>query len=370
MRFLLACGGTAGHINPAIAVADALRQLLPDCEILFAGSGRPLEKRLIPAAGYELTNIEMRGLERGFSPKKLGRNAKAAAMLLTASRRADKLIKSFAPDAAIGTGGYICYPVLRAAAKAGIPTVMHESNVRPGLTVKLLSGIVMRVYAAFPGAEDEYRNPGRVYALATPVSPSFSRYTRGRARREMGIPDDIPVVVSFWGSLGASGMNAMMPEFIGRNLRDGAFRHIHAVGSDAGAEALKNAVSPDGALSELEDIRAYIDDMPRVMAAADLVLCRAGGSTLAELSALGRAAVLIPSPYVANDEQTLNAGAVVRAGGAVRVTEAESTGGTLYETVTELLREPGRISQMEERQRGLGAADAAERLAEEIISML
>ncbi|MDR1328989.1 MAG: UDP-N-acetylglucosamine--N-acetylmuramyl-(pentapeptide) pyrophosphoryl-undecaprenol N-acetylglucosamine transferase, partial [Oscillospiraceae bacterium] len=288
MKFLLAAGGSAGHINPAIAIADALRRALPGCGILFAGAGRKAENKLVPEAGYELVNIEMRGLKRGLSPKDIGYNVRAAAMLLTASRRAERLIASYAPDAAIGTGGYICYPVLKAAAKAGIPTALHESNAEPGLTARLLSGVVTRVFTAFPKSAEQYRqagykDPARVSALGTPVKASFSEYTRERARDELGIRADETVVASFWGSLGASGMNERMKGFIARNIREleagRGFRHIHAAGSEQAAAVLKEAVPPDGKPPDFIDIRAYIDDMPRVMASADLVLCRAGGST-------------------------------------------------------------------------------------------
>jgi UDP-N-acetylglucosamine--N-acetylmuramyl-(pentapeptide) pyrophosphoryl-undecaprenol N-acetylglucosamine transferase len=361
-------------LNPAIATADALRRALPGCGILFAGAGREMERRLVPQAGYELANIEMRGIKRGFSPEKLAYNIKAAAMLITASRRARALVGGFAPDAAVGMGGYICYPVLKAAARAGAVTILHESNAEPGLAARMLSGTVTRVFTAFPGREGRYADPSRVGVVGTPVRESFLRYTRASARRELGIGEAESVVVSFWGSLGASGMNERMKGFIARNMRERAlgrgFRHIHAAGSAAAAESLKKAVFPDGRAPDFIDIRAYIDDMPRVMAGADLALCRAGGSTLAELSAIGRAAVLVPSPYVANDEQTENARAVRDNGGAVMLGEAESTGDTLYEAAAGLLRDRERLREMEERQRALGAPGAAGRLADEIIALL
>lgn len=369
-RFLIAAAGSAGHINPALATADALRRLLPDCEILFVGAGRAMEKKLVPQAGYELRNIEMQGLSRGFTPKKIAYNFTSAKLLATATRRAEELINEYKPDAAIGLGGYICYPVLRTAAKRGIPTVMHESNAEPGLTMKLLSGIVSRVFTAYPNTESLYKVPERVTTIGTPVRDGFADYARSRARLELGIASDENVVVSFWGSLGASGMNEKMKAFITRNMRESSFRHIHAVGSENGAEALKKAVSGDLPLPQTIEIRPYIEDMPRVMAAADLVLCRAGGSTLAELSALGRAAVLVPSPYVSNNEQAHNAAAVETAGGAVVADEAESTGESLYETVKAMLSTSRILEKMEDAQRSLGAADAANTLAAEVIKLL
>jgi len=370
MKFLLAAAGSGGHINPAIATADALRALIPDCHIMFVGAGRPMEKKLVPQAGYELTNIEMQGISRGLNPKKLAYNVNSAKMLLTANRRAAELINEYKPDAVIGTGGYICYPVLRTAVKAGIPTAIHESNAQPGLTIKMLSGMVSRVFTAYGGTEQFYRDPRRVKCIGTPVRQGFSDYTRARARLELGIAEDENVVVSMWGSLGASGMNEKMKAFITRNMREHAFRHIHAVGTEKGAETLRAAVAGDLPLPGNIEIRPYIDDMARVMAAANLIMSRSGGSTLAELSALGRAAVLVPSPYVSNDEQAHNAQAVEAAGGAVVATEADSTGDSLFEMVSALLKTPRIIEKMEEAQKSLGAADAASKFAEEIIALL
>ena len=370
MKFMLACGGSAGHINPAIATADALRKLLPGCGILFVGAGRSMEKKLIPQAGYELRNIEMLGLSRGLSPKKLKHNAAAAIKLATASRRAEKLIREFQPDVVIGTGGYICYPVLKAASKAKIPTVLHESNAVPGLTTKLLAPVADKIFVSFEESIKLYKDATKVNTIATPVRASFMRYTRERARHDLALNDETLVVVSFWGSLGASGMNEIMKSFIAQNIKTAAFHHIHAVGTQEGAQALIKEVTNGEKLPEHVDIRAYIDDMPCVMAAADLALCRAGGSTLAELSALGRAAVLIPSPYVANDHQTPNAAAMAAGGGAIVVSETECNGQTLYEAVTDILSDKQRLRDMEEHQRALGANDAAARFAEEIAALL
>lgn len=370
MKFMLVCGGSAGHINPAIATADALRNLLPGCGILFVGAGRSMEKKLIPDAGYELENIEMLGLSRGLSPKKLKRNVEAALKLATASRRAEKLLREYEPNVVIGTGGYICYPVLKAAAKAGIPTVLHESNAVPGLTTKLLVPVCSRVFTSFEGSEALYKDPAKIEIMATPVRASFMRYTRERARHDLSITNEKPVVVSFWGSLGASGMNEIMKDFIARNLEEGAFRHIHAVGSKEGAGELKIHVGGGNPLPDFVDIRPYIDDMPCVMAAADLVLCRAGGSTLAELSALGRAAVLVPSPYVTNDHQSSNASAMAAGGGAIVVTEPDCTGEELYRKVKDIVRDDARLRAMEECQRAIGARESAVRFAEEIIAIM
>ena len=174
MKFLFACGGTAGHINPALAIANELCRMMPDTKILFVGAENAMEKELVPKAGYELVNIRMSGLKRGFYPGDLIYNAKTLRNLVLAGSKTSEIIQGFAPDAVIGTGGYICYPVLRKAAHMGIPTIVHESNAVPGLTTKLLSTIVDRVLVSFPGLENTYRRPERVVFTGTPVRGGFN----------------------------------------------------------------------------------------------------------------------------------------------------------------------------------------------------
>ncbi|MDR2502125.1 MAG: UDP-N-acetylglucosamine--N-acetylmuramyl-(pentapeptide) pyrophosphoryl-undecaprenol N-acetylglucosamine transferase, partial [Oscillospiraceae bacterium] len=236
MKFLIACGGTAGHINPGLAAADALRALLPGSDFLFVGSGRKMESKLVPEAGYKLRNIVMRGLERGISPKTLVSDAQALWLLVSASRKAAKLVREFAPDFVLGTGGYICYPVLTAAARLGIKTAIHESNAVPGLTSKLLSGKVTRVFTAFEGMGMLFSASDRVVATGTPVRSDFFGYNREKARKELGIDADTRLVVSFWGSLGASKMNEVMAEMIRRNAERRAFCQIHAIGGASDIE--------------------------------------------------------------------------------------------------------------------------------------
>ena len=367
MKFLFACGGTAGHINPALAVAYELRQIMPDAEIEFVGSGRELENKLVPAAGYKLTNIKMSGLKRGFSPGKIIYNVKTVKNLTLAGRQAGKIIRGFKPDAVIGTGGYICYPVLKKAAQMKIPTLVHESNAVPGLTTKLLSACVDKVLVSFPGFEDQYKRPQRVIVTGTPVRRGFGDRDAGALKS-----DSKQLVVSFWGSLGAQHMNEMMAEFIKLNIDGGQFNHIHAAGGKSGAEKLKSHLESLGVSEKLPrgvEIREYIDDMPLVMSAADIVLCRAGASTIAELTALGKPAVLVPSPYVTNNHQQINAKQIEKAGGAVMLPEKDCTGAVLYDTVLSILRDKDRLQSMSDAQKKLGNPGASSIIAKLIVSM-
>jgi UDP-N-acetylglucosamine--N-acetylmuramyl-(pentapeptide) pyrophosphoryl-undecaprenol N-acetylglucosamine transferase len=372
MKFLFACGGTAGHINPAIALADELRRTVPDSRILFVGSGRRLENKLIPEAGYTIENITVSGFERGISPNKLVRNIKTIRNLTTAAAQSEAIIGRFKPDAVIGTGGYVCYPVLKKAARKGIPTFVHESNAIPGLTTKMLSGIVNKVLVAFPDVEHYYKHPDKIIFTGTPVRAGFIPQNKNDARLLLGI-DGRPLVVSFWGSLGAERMNEIIADFMALNMSSKLFNHIHATGgSEAVTEALIRRVrdkSASGHIPQWVDIRTYIYNMPSVMAASDLVLCRAGASTIAELTYMGKPAILVPSPYVTNNHQEKNALQLGRTGGAIVISEKECTGEILYQKTASLLKNKDELSVMSDAMKGAGVPDSAKKIAELIISM-
>ncbi len=371
MRFLFVCGGTAGHINPALAVAGKLKSMFPDAGFLFVGSGRALEKRLVPAAGYELENIHMTGFTRGISLRALRENAVTAKNLVLSRHDSKRIIKEFRPSIVIGMGGYVCYPVLKEAHAMGIPTVMHESNAVPGLTTKLLSGTVDRVMVAFRDVEHLYKKPERVIMTGTPVRQDFWLKTKEEARRSLGL-DDRPLAVSFWGSLGASHMNEIMADFIALNVKTGALQQIHSTGGgDAGREKLLANLKARGVdnLPGYVDIRPYIDDMGLVMTAADVVLCRAGASTLAELTAMGKPSVLVPSPNVTDNHQEKNARALENSGAAKVITEDNCTGQSLYDAVTAMLS-GGALEEMSRSALAAGVKDADERIVKTILSLI
>ena len=371
MRFLLTCAGTAGHINPAIAVADALKRAVPDAEFLFIGSGREMENRLIPAAGYEIRNIRVTGLERSLGLRAAVSRVRTVRNLIRGRREAGKILREFRPDAVIGTGGYVCFSVLRSAKAKGIPCFIHESNAVPGLTTKLLTGTADRIFTAFPGTESFYRKPEKVTFAGTPVRSGFISMTKEEARRQKGW-DDGNVVVSFWGSLGASVCNRCTAEAIALNEREGRYRLIHATGEDGYGAFLESlsglGLDPDGL--EFAEVKPYIHDMPVVMQAADLVMCRSGASTLAELTAIGKPAVLIPSPYVTDNHQEKNAKRLTDTGGAVMLREADCTGRLLHETVTGLLADGERLARMSENIRSAGVPDSADRITRCILGLL
>lgn len=371
MNFLFTCGGTAGHINPALAVAGRLREIVPDCGILFVGANGRMETDLVPRAGYDILTVEVTNLHRSLKPSEIAYNIKSLSNVVSATRSAKKIVQDFQPDVAIGTGGYVCYPVLKAAAQLGVPTVVHESNAVPGLTTKMLADVVDRIMVGFEESRQHYSDPGRVAVTGTPVRGAFSACPKAEARARLGLPVDKPLVVSVWGSLGARYMNETMTDVIALACAEPAFTLIHSAGKlgyERMAAALAEKCSKDPKTCGM-DVRPYIYDMPLVMDAADLVLCRAGASTLAELTCIGKPAILVPSPNVTNNHQERNARVLERAGGAKVLLEGEFTAETLYAAVCELLNDPRQLSEMGANMKAAGVPDATERIAETILEL-
>ena len=371
MRFVLTCGGTAGHINPALAVAGRLKELVPDSEFLFLGAEGQMEMQLVPRAGFEIRALPITNISRGRSAADLAHNLQTLHNLNRSVRITRRILKEFRPDAVIGTGGYVCYPVLKEASLMHIPTAVHESNAVPGLTTKMLAGSVDRIMVGFEESRAQYREAERVVVTGTPVRGEFDRYTREQARAEMGIPEGLPLVVSVWGSLGSGHMNGMMLNMIPMMRGQKDFRLLHAVGSrdfsDFSARAKEIGLNPADSGAE---VREYIYDMPRVMAAADLILCRAGASTLSELSYTGKPAILVPSPNVTNHHQERNARVLERAGGAKVLLEGEFDAAGLLALIRELLAAPQTLASMSEAMRSLAVPEATDRICGEILSLV
>lgn len=370
MNFLFACGGTAGHINPALAVAGRLRELMPDCGILFVGADFNMEQDLVPRSGYDIITLRVNSLRRSRSPKAMCHNVKALVNVFRGKHKAKKILRSFAPDVVLGTGGYVCYPVLKAASELGIPTAVHESNAVPGLTTKMLSEVVDVIMVGFEESKKYYKQPEKTVVTGTPVRGEFGRCTKRSAREELGIPSGERLVVSVWGSLGASKMNEIMCRFIELAGKDPGFRLIHSAGSDGYAEmeAKLSETAPDHEKYGME-VREYIYDMPRVMAAADLVLCRAGASTISELTYMHKPTVFVPSPNVTNNHQYKNAKVVENAGGAKLFEEAGLTAETLLGEVRSILGDENELCAMSDSMAKLAVNDATATIIEKLLEM-
>ena len=363
-RVIFTCGGTAGHVNPAIALAQKIKQENPDAEFLFVGADRGLEKDLVPKAGYDFKTVHISSFHRSLKPKEIRHNLISVYNLLRAPGEARGILKEFQPDVVIGTGGYASFPMVKAAAKAGIPTAVHESNMVPGLTTKMLESYAGRIMVGFEACRQHYKEPEKVVVTGTPVRSDFFAETKEEAKRALGVDDGRPLIVSFWGSLGASGMNRQMADFMALEAEKEPFHHIHAAGQ-SGYPVMQQLLREKGVDLEKHpalQLREYIYDMARVCRAADLVICRAGASTISELTALGVAALIVPSPYVTNNHQEKNARVLEAAGGAVVLVESESTAQKLFQTACGVLRDDNRRREMERAMASLGICDATDRI--------
>ncbi len=370
MRFLFTCGGTAGHINPALGVAQRLKEALPDSEFLFVGAAGNMETELVPREGFEIKTVTITNISRSMSLEGLRHNAGTVKNVLTSTSAAKKIISEFRPDVVIGTGGYVCYPVLRAAHSLGIPTVVHESNAVPGLTTKMLAGVADKILVGFEESRQYYKHPERVEVTGTPVREAFRNADKTQARQQLGLDAEKPLVVSVWGSLGAAFMNKTMVGFIDKALGNPFFGVIHSAGK-GGYKTMLEALEAQGINNGENgmEIREYIYDMPLVMAAADLVICRSGASTLSELAVLGKPAVLVPSPNVTNNHQEKNAQVLEKAGAAVVVPESQISADKLLGTVSLLLSRPETLEEMAKQMKSLDAGNSTERIAEIVLDL-
>ena len=366
MNVIFTCGGTAGHINPAIAIANTLKERHPDAKILFIGADGGMEETLVPKAGYDIKIIRGAGISRRRSWSGIKWNMKALGIIYKAIKSCKQVIREFKADVVVGTGGYASFPAMRAASELRIPVMVHEANAVPGLTTKLAASKATKVLVSFQESAQYYRHPDRVETVGMPVRREFINTAKAEARAKLGL-DERPLVVTAFGSLGARDMNYMVAELMKLEQQSGhPFQHIHATGNQ-GWEWMPEHVKGLGVSvndGKGIDMRQYIYDMPTVMAAADIIISRAGASTLNEIGASGTPCILIPSPNVTNDHQTKNAQVLAQRGGAVLMPEGEDRGRKLYDTVTELLRDGDRRKQMSEALKQSVVIDSAQRICD------
>ena len=366
MKVLMTGGGTGGHVNPALAIASTIKAHHPDAEIAFVGTFRGLENRLVPAAGYPLYHVQIQGFQRKLTLS----NFKTLYYALTSPGKAKSILREFKPDVVIGTGGYVCWPIMKAAAQMGIPTALHESNALPGVAVKMLQNAVDRIFLNFKETATQIRAKDKILHVGNPLRPGFSVTDKAEARKALGIPEDAKVLLSFGGSLGARAINnaamELMQEYV--NDHEEVF-YIHATGASAYAEY--RALFEEAGLNQLSNLRMteYLYDMPTQMAAADVIICRAGAMTVSELAAMGKCAVLIPSPNVTDNHQYKNAKVLADKGAAILIEEKELATGALLTAVCRLLENDKDRQQMAAAIRDFSIDDANERIYREVARM-
>lgn len=363
MKILLAGGGTGGHINPALAIASIIKKHDPSAEFLFVGTPNGMEARLVPAAGYPMETMHVAGFQRKLTLKNIRRNCKAVYYLATSQHRAKQILKQFQPDIAIGTGGYVAGPILHAAARMGIPCAIHEQNAFPGVTNKMLAKEVDHVMLTVEKALEFFHLNCPYTVTGLPVRGGISSMDRAAARKQLGF-DDGMCILSFGGSLGAGCINEAMAKVIPWHVQKGlSINHIHGYGG-LGKETFPKAMAAAGIPLKGDRLRIteYINDMDVCLAAADLVICRSGASTLAELEAAGRGSILIPSPIVTGNHQLHNANVLGDAGAAVVIEQKDASPERIIAEVEQLYADRERLTEMGHKAKSLEIADTDDRI--------
>lgn len=364
MNVVFTCGGTGGHINPAIAIANIWKERHPDTKFLFVGGGDELEQELVPKAGYELVCVPAYGIRRSKDFQSIKRNVKAVWLTVSGIQKCRKIFKDFKPDIVVGTGGYASFQALAAGKSMGIPTCVHESNAMPGMTTKMASKFVDKALVCFPESVKHYKDPSRVEVVGMPVRREFIYTEKAAARKELGL-DERPVVMSAFGSQGAMVMNQTMAELFRLEKEAGfPYQHIHAVGS-FGWEWMPKLVAEKGidlAADTAITMKEYLYNMPTVMAAADVVISRAGASTCNEIAASGTPCVLIPSPNVTDNHQEKNARALEKPGGAVVILEKDCSAQKIFDEIKAIVDDPQKSGAMQKALHSIVVPDSAERV--------
>ena len=357
-RILIAAGGTGGHLFPALSIAEKIRSIEPGAHLLFVGTRGKIEERVVPERGYSFRTIWISGIARSFSP----RNLLIPLKIVVSMMQSIALIRNFKPDVVVGTGGFVTGPVLYAAAFLGVPTLIQEQNSYPGLTTRKLAGRVTEVHVAFDAAAKDLKPAKCVKVSGNPTRDVLETVEREDGAKFFQLNPQKKTLLAFGGSLGAASMNTAILRIVD-DLRAADYQLIWQTGEhDFGKIQLATA-----SLSGIR-VEKFIERMESAYAAADLVLCRAGAITIAEITRLGKPAILIPYPHAAAGHQLTNAQTLVDAGAAAMVLD-EELAQNLKNIVFELLRDDHRREQMARQSRSLGKPEAARTIAEAILRL-
>ena len=355
MRLMVSGGGTGGHIYPALALIERLKELDPTTEVLYVGTTRGLENRIVPAAGLKLVTLRTQGFKRSLSLE----NFKTVYLFLKSVHEAKKLIKDFKPDVVLGTGGYVSGAVLYAAAKLHVPTVIHEQNSVVGVTNKFLSRYVNEIAIAFEAARDQFP-ADKVTLVGNPRAQQVAAQHQSDFRwSSIGLQDDVPTLMVFGGSQGAPKINQSVVEAI-PTFNQRPYQVLFATGQKRYA-AVQKALA-DVKVGANVKVVPYIEDTPKKLPKVATLVSRAGATTIAEITAIGVPTVMIPSPYVTANHQVKNAQALVDQGAARMIVEDELSGATLLAAVDDLMTDQALHAKMAAQSKAIGHPDAADAL--------
>lgn len=356
MRVLVTGGGTGGHIYPALAIARGIREKYPGAEILYVGTARGMEADIVPKEGFAFETVTVEGLPRKITPRAIITFGK----LMKGTGQAFSVIKRFSPDVVIGTGGYVCGPVMLAAALKKIPTLIHEQNAYPGITNRLLARVVSRVMVTFPESIGYFPKNARISVTGLPVRPAIFAARRETGLDHFGLAGDKLTLLVFGGSRGARTINKAMTAAVKDLATRPGLQILHVTGTLGHEETLAELKAAGISLDKSGNliVKPYLYNMEDALAAADLVVCRAGAATLAEITVLGLPAILIPYPYAAENHQEYNARALAERGAALLIRDSELTGLSLLQAVANLLDDRPALDRMAAASKALGRPQA------------
>lgn len=363
MRVILSGGGTGGHIYPAIAIANKIKEKNPNAEILFIGTEKGMESDIVPKSGYEIKFITVSYLKRKIS----FHNIKSAGMLLKGIIEARSIIKKFNPDIVIGTGGFVCGPVVYMASKLGIKTIIHEQNVFPGLTNRILNKYVDKVALSFKDAEKYFENKQKLVVTGNPIREDFLRITDEEAIKKYKTESNLPLVLVVGGSGGAFKINDSVVNML-KKYKPKDFKLILVTGKRLYENTIKNINKLD--LDNRHEVIPYINDMPYALKACDLIICSAGAITIAEITAVGKPAILIPKSHTAENHQEYNANAMGDKGAAEVIKEDRLNEEILIQKIEEILRNKNKLEIMKTCSKEAGIVNAADRIYIEIKKLI
>ncbi|MFM9280676.1 undecaprenyldiphospho-muramoylpentapeptide beta-N-acetylglucosaminyltransferase [Paenibacillus jiagnxiensis] len=362
MRVVLSGGGTGGHIYPAVAVARQCEAEDPDAAFLYIGGKRGLESKLVPQENLPFESIDITGFRRSLSLE----NVKTVIRFLQGVRTSKALLKQFKPDVVVGTGGYVCGPVVYAASRLGIPTIIHEQNAIPGLTNSFLSRYADTVAVSFEGAEAAFPKARNVLYTGNPRATTVRKADRNRGFASLGLPKDSTIVLVVGGSRGAKAINQAMIEMAPQLSSLPGVHFVYVTGEGYFDSTVDEIRAKVGSLPDSLHVLPYVHNMPEVLACTSLIVNRAGASFLAEINSLGIPSVLIPSPNVTNNHQEANARTLEQAGAAVMILEKSLSGQTLFNSISQIMKDTGVRESMSAASTRLGKPDSAEVFLREI----
>lgn len=361
MRILLSGGGTGGHVYPALALMHRIKEVNPTAEFLYVGTEKGLESKIVKDYGIPFASVEIKGFKRSLSMDTL----KTIRLFISSINQAKKIVKKFQPDIVIGTGGYVCAPVVYAASKLGIPSIIHEQNSVAGITNKFLARYVTKIAVCFEEAKSEFaKYPEKVCFTGNPRAQEVSTVQKKAALEEYNLDSEKPTVLIFGGSRGAKRINDAFVEALPA-LATKNYQVLMATG-DIHFESIQSQLTKIKNEKFNVSVVSYIPNMPEVFSTVSLVVSRSGATTLAELTALGLPSILIPSPYVTNDHQTKNAESLANKNAALLIKESELTGASLVQTLDELMLNPNKRQEMAENAKKMGMPFASDSLIDVI----